>query len=80
MRGVDLTGRRFGMLTVLELFAPGIKTGTKKRTWTCQCECGQHSVVYGSNLLTGNTRSCGCERDRLTGVRSAERSKRRKAA
>jgi len=26
----------------------------------CQCDCGKTTVVHGSNLRNGNTRSCGC--------------------
>lgn len=30
--------------------------------WLCLCDCGQRSVVHSENLLTGNTKSCGCLR------------------
>lgn len=65
---IDLTGRRFGRLTVLE------RVGTYKNendpciampTWRCRCDCGEETVVIGNNLRQGMTRSCGClRRDR----------------
>lgn len=56
----DLTGRVFGKLTVLG------PAGTVKGNsmWRCRCECGKETVVRGSGLRTGNTRSCGCLRGR----------------
>ncbi len=51
MRPVDLTGKTFGKLTVIE------KAGTK---WKCRCECGNIKDVTGGNLTSKNTKSCGC--------------------
>ena len=53
----DLTGRRFGMLIVTSR-AENRGTSTM---WNCKCDCGNTSVVYGSNLRNGVTRSCGCQ-------------------
>lgn len=51
----DLTGQTFGKLTVLE------RTDNKGMAmWKCQCECGNTTVVYGTNLKQGMTKSCGC--------------------
>lgn len=32
--------------------------------WECECDCDAHNhlIVLGSNLRTGHTTSCGCER------------------
>ena len=30
------------------------------RYYLCQCDCGNQKVIYGHNLKTGNTKSCGC--------------------
>ncbi len=54
---VDLTGRRFGLLSVC------CRISTKKNggvVWECRCECGNHTAVLSSLLRSGNTRSCGC--------------------
>lgn len=57
---VDLSGRTFGLLTVLrrvEDRKPG------RPMWLCQCECGNTVVVSSTNLLKENgTKSCGCLR------------------
>ena len=52
----DLTGQRFGRLTVLE-FVP---TEGKKSYWNCKCDCGNYKVVLLGNLTTGKIKSCGC--------------------
>ena len=55
---VDLTGQKFGRLTVVK------RTENKgeKPCWLCKCECGNEKVVRGSDLKSGNTVSCGCLR------------------
>lgn len=63
MRKHDLTGQRFGKLTVQ---SQGPNTGKFLR-WYCLCDCGNKSLVYASSLRTGNTKSCGCIRNALRG-------------
>lgn len=55
-RGEDLTGKLFGRLTAISLVEPTVKT----RRWNCVCECGKLTVVVARNLISGNTKSCGC--------------------
>lgn len=50
---IDLTGEKFGKLTVLEK----IDDFTK---WKCVCECGGTTIATRYNLLNGHTQSCGC--------------------
>lgn len=57
MRFIDLTGQRFGKLTVVER-AENTKEGKAK--WLCRCECGKTTTVTRSNLRSGQTTSCGC--------------------
>lgn len=52
----DLTGQRFGKLTVLER-APNIGCST---AWKCLCDCGNVTVKKGIYLKQGDTKSCGC--------------------
>ena len=60
-RVIDLTGRKFGRLTVICRSADRIQPcGTKILTWLCYCECGNNVVVSGNNLRRGKTKSCGC--------------------
>lgn len=58
---IDLTGQRFGRLTVIERAG---KTNDGHRKWLCQCDCGKTTVVAGNDLKKekGATRSCGCLR------------------
>jgi len=57
MAQIDLTGRRFGRLTVLS----GLdKNRWNQRVWLCRCDCGAESRVATATLKCGNTRSCGC--------------------
>lgn len=53
---IDLTGKKFGMLTVV-----GRAPNRKGRTmWKCKCDCGNIVDVEASNLKSGHTTSCGC--------------------
>lgn len=63
VHGADLTGARFGKLTVL---GPGAVVRSNRR-WVCACDCGGSSEPYGFGLKNGTTTSCGCVgRERLT--------------
>ena len=54
---IDLTGKRFGRLTVIERADNSDKGRVR---WKCRCDCGNNSVVRSSDLLSGATKSCGC--------------------
>ena len=60
---IDLTGQRFGRLTVVERVLPN-KGGNA--IWRCQCDCGNEVDVWGSALRNGHTKSCGCFRSDTT--------------
>ena len=53
----DLTGQRFGLLTVLR---PEPKSPSGRVTWVCICDCGNEKAVLAHSLKKGETRSCGC--------------------
>lgn len=55
-RLIDLTGQKFGKLTVLERDSQ-ISYPTH---WLCKCECGSVVSIPASNLKIGKTESCGC--------------------
>lgn len=60
---VDLTGQKFGKLTVVEYAGAHLTpSGQKKRLWKCSCDCGGSITVHGSSLKNGNTVSCWCVR------------------
>lgn len=54
---IDLTGQRFGKLTVIEMV--GMRRD-RRATWKCQCDCGRETTVCGKELRNGDTKSCGC--------------------
>lgn len=55
----DYRGRKFGRLTVIER----AKNVDRKTTaWKCMCDCGREAIVRTGGLVTGNTKSCGCQR------------------
>ena len=56
-RRLDLTGQRFGQLTVL---APADSVGSMT-AWRCRCDCGKETVVMTGHLRDGHTTSCGCK-------------------
>lgn len=57
-RTKDITGLRFGNLTVVS-FVP--RTGSLGGArWLCKCDCGSQKVVLGGNLRSGGTKTCGC--------------------
>lgn len=81
----DLTGQRFGRLTVIRCSRrPG--AGADGRVlptqWFCLCDCGGEANPIGAALKNGNTKSCGClsremlnERSRVHGLtRTTEHS------
>lgn len=55
-RREDLTGQKFGKLTVTG-FAY-IKNQTSY--WNCKCDCGNEIITRGADLSNGHTTSCGC--------------------
>ena len=57
-RITDLTGKKFGMLTVTGL--KNIHPKTKKAYCNCVCDCGKEKTVRADSLLAGHTKSCGC--------------------
>ena len=62
MRFIDLSGHKYGLLTVISRAPNDKKTG--RTSWNCLCECGSDTVVTSLNLRSGNSTSCGCQRGR----------------
>jgi hypothetical protein len=61
MKFIDLTGKRFGRLTVLRRAKNKVyANGQAFTAWECLCDCGGHIVAISSNLRAGRTKSCGC--------------------
>ena len=59
MRAKDLTGQKFGKLTVVAR-AENTKHGQSR--WMCDCDCGKRkkNPVKSYDLISGKVQSCGC--------------------
>lgn len=57
----DITGQKFGKLTVVS-FSRDVRSGNRYRKyWNCKCECGNIKEVRLDSLTSGNVTSCGCK-------------------
>ena len=56
----NLMGQQFGELTVIDLYPQSDSHG---RSWLCRCSCGLETVVRGTNLTNGHTKSCGLPKE-----------------
>ena len=54
---VDLLGKKFGKLEVIELCEE--KTKTRGSLWLCKCECGKLIKLASNSLTSGNNKTCG---------------------
>lgn len=54
---IDLTGQRFGKLTVIGFSR---RVGDPCSYFECVCDCGTRTDVRGSHLRSGETKACGC--------------------
>lgn len=65
----DLTGKRYGMLTILHRAPDWIQpSGQHKQRWHCICDCGNECDVRSNDLKSGNTTSCGCQSSKHKGI------------
>lgn len=64
----NLEGNVYGHLTAQKF----IELGTEGAVWECLCACGNRTKVRASDLKSGNTKSCGCQRLRFIGDSTAK--------
>jgi len=64
MKFIDLTGQQFNRLKVIKYTG---RDKFEKSLWLCGCSCGKEKIVEGSNLKSGDTKSCGCLKKELAG-------------
>lgn len=55
---IDITGRSFGLWTVLRR----VENVGAQPYWLCRCACGTEKACAGGDLRGGKTLSCGCYR------------------
>lgn len=57
----DLTGQRFGYLTVIKRVEDYVSPKGKHCVqWLCKCDCGNEVIVRSDVLINDATMSCGC--------------------
>ena len=61
MKNCDLTGKKFGKLTVKN--RQGSDKSGKNSMWLCKCDCGNEKIINRSSLTNGSSLSCGCKRN-----------------
>lgn len=62
---IDLTGQRFGRLTVVKrVESYRTHSGDTRSRYLCRCDCGEERTVLAQNLKRGKTQSCGCWRQK----------------
>lgn len=57
MKSLDLTEKKFGMLTAIRRTDSNGRIGVY---WHCICDCGKECDVHSHALVSGHTKSCGC--------------------
>ena len=57
---IDITGQKFGKLTVIKKIDFSKTPNKSQAIWLCECECGCLTQVRGCALRSGKTKSCGC--------------------
>ena len=63
----SIIGKQFGRLTVID-FYDVTDYGTTR--WLCECNCPERNkrIVIRTDLVNGNTRSCGCYQKERTSI------------
>lgn len=68
---IDLTGQRFGRLTVIDR-APNRGPHV---CWKCRCDCGRYSEPMAQTLRVGGAQSCGCiQREKAAAIGGRSRT------
>ena len=58
---IDLTGKRFGMLTVMERVPVEVCSGRNQGVlWICKCDCGKTTKMRAGELKRRILPNCGC--------------------
>lgn len=66
---LDLIGKRFGLLTIIEELQPHrYPNGTPRRKFKFLCDCGNTAEITINLVKSGNTKSCGCVRKKIASM------------
>lgn len=58
----NLSGKKFNKLTVIE---PVDRKPGERTKYKCTCDCGNETIVEGSKIKNGHTKSCGCLKEEV---------------
>ena len=72
----DLTGQKFGRLTVIEL---DNRPETRRTYWVCKCECGNITISRSDGLLSGAKKSCGCLKNEISAINVSKNHKHKQS-
>lgn len=64
-RMIDLTGQKFGELTVIKRAEKPSDSKSTSVFWLCRCSCGNEKIISSNVLRQGKARSCGCKTSQL---------------
>lgn len=58
----DLRNQKFNLLTAIEPVEKPVtsKSNSRSTWWMCICDCGKEKIVRSTELIRGDTKSCGC--------------------
>lgn len=63
-KSIDLTGKKYCRLTVIDKEKKNKRNGDA--VWMCRCDCGNYTAVDAYLLRSGQTKSCGCLRKEIS--------------
>jgi hypothetical protein len=64
LQNQDLSGQKFGRITVIHKF----EKQNDHWCYLCNCSCGNECLILGYNLLRNKTKSCGCLRREIASM------------
>lgn len=64
-KSLELKGKKFGKLTVINRVRPNDKGSS---WWLVNCECGKSKEIRGASLNRGVSQSCGCVKRKTTQI------------
>lgn len=53
----NLSGKKYNRLTFIQYLRP---QHPRRSIWLCYCDCGKEIEVRADQVISGNTKSCGC--------------------
>lgn len=63
-------GNRYGQWTVMSKAIPVTDhRGQRVKSFMCRCECGAERIVGGNTLISGQSKGCGCLRNKNSSAR-----------